>query len=180
MLREETTRFSYLEFWEFSFNIKIKLDSYHDKKNTGAGIQNKKSNLPDGFILNSGTGSVSQKGEIQPIGGVNEKIEGFFDVYREKGLTGKQGVIIPEVNVKDLMLKTKLVEAVREGRFHVFPITHIEQGLEILTGKKAGKKKRDGAYPKNTINFRIKERLDKLNEISKEAAGKEKGNEWEL
>ena len=100
------------------------------------------------------TGSISQKGEIQPIGGVNEKIEGFFEVCREKGLTGKQGVIIPEANVKDLMLKTKVVEAVREGRFHIFPITHIEQGLEILTGKKAGKKK-DGSYPKNSLNFRI-------------------------
>ena len=101
------------------------------------------------------TGSISQKGEIQPIGGVNEKIEGFFEVCREKGLTGKQGVIIPEANVKDLMLKTKVVEAVREGQFHIYPITHIEQGLEILTGKKAGKKKKDGTYPKNSLNFRI-------------------------
>ncbi len=126
------------------------------------------------------TGSVSQKGEIQPIGGVNEKIEGFFEVCREKGLTGKQGVIIPESNVKDLMLKTKVVEAVREGRFHIYPITDIEQGLEILTGKKAGKKKKDGTYPKNTLNCRIEGQLNKLNEISKEAGGKEKGNEPRL
>ncbi|MGA3084483.1 MAG: ATP-binding protein [Thermodesulfobacteriota bacterium] len=125
------------------------------------------------------TGSVSQKGEIQPIGGVNEKIEGFFDVCREKGLTGKQGVMIPEANVKDLMLKTKVVEAVREGRFHVFPVSHIEQGLEILTGKKAGKKKKDATYPRNTINFRVEERLNKLNEISRETAGKERTNEQE-
>jgi len=125
------------------------------------------------------TGSVSQKGEIQPIGGVNEKIEGFFEVCREKGLTGKQGVMIPEANVKDLMLKTKVVEAVREGRFHVFPISHIEQGLEILTGKKVGKKKRDATYPRNTINFRVEERLNKLNEISRETAGKERTNEQE-
>ncbi len=123
------------------------------------------------------TGSVSQKGEIQPIGGVNEKIEGFFEVCREKGLTGKQGVLIPEANVKDLMLKKKVVEAVREGQFHVFPISHIEQGLEILTGKKAGKKKKDAIYPRNTINFRVEERLNKLNEISRETAGKERSNE---
>ena len=120
------------------------------------------------------TGSISQKGEIQPIGGVNEKIEGFFEVCREKGLTGKQGVIIPEANVKDLMLKTKVVEAVREGQFHIYPITCIEQGLEILTGKKAGKKKKDGTYPKNSLNFRIEERLTRLNEISKESAEKDK------
>ncbi|OGP50491.1 MAG: ATP-dependent protease [Deltaproteobacteria bacterium RBG_13_43_22] len=119
------------------------------------------------------TGSVSQKGEIQPIGGVNEKIEGFFEVCREKGLTGKQGVMIPEANVKDLMLKSKVVEAVRKGQFHVFPISHIEQGLEILTGKKAGKKKKDGFYPKNSINFQIESRLRKLNEIVQEAMVKE-------
>jgi predicted ATP-dependent protease len=118
------------------------------------------------------TGSVSQKGEIQPIGGVNEKIEGFFDVCREKGLTGKQGVIIPEANVKDLMLKKRVVEAVREGRFHIFPIKHVEEGLEILTGKKAGRKKRDGSYPKGSLNERIEAKLKALNEIVKEATGK--------
>jgi lon-related putative ATP-dependent protease len=123
------------------------------------------------------TGSMSQKGEIQPIGGVNEKIEGFFEVCREKGLTGKQGVIIPEANVKDLMLKTKVVEAVRGGRFHIYPINQVEQGLELLTGKKAGEKKKDGSYPKNSLNFRIEQRLRQLNEISKESGGKEKGNE---
>lgn len=120
------------------------------------------------------TGSVSQKGEIQPIGGVNEKIEGFFEVCQEKGLSGKQGVIIPEANVKDLMVKTKVAEAVREGKFHIYPISHIEQGLEILTGKKAGEKKKDGTYPKNSLNFGIEERLKKLNELSREAGEKEK------
>jgi lon-related putative ATP-dependent protease len=120
------------------------------------------------------TGSVSQKGEIQPIGGVNEKIEGFFEVCREKGLTGKQGVIIPEANIKDLMLKPKVVEAVREGRFHVYPIAHVEQGLEILTGIKAGERKKNGAYPKNSLNFRIEERLKKMNEIVRESGREEK------
>ncbi len=81
--------------------------------------------------------------------------------------------MIPEANVKDLMLKTKVVEAVREGRFHIYPITHIEQGLELLTGKKAGKKKKDGTYPQNSFNFLIESRLRQLNEIAREATVKE-------
>lgn len=126
------------------------------------------------------TGSLSQKGEIQPIGGVNEKIEGFFEVCQARGLTGKQGVIIPEANVKDLMLKTRVVEAVRSGSFHIYPIANIEQGLEILTGKKAGKKKKDGSYPKNSLNFLIDAQLKRLNEIAKEASGKEEGKKKEI
>jgi lon-related putative ATP-dependent protease len=119
------------------------------------------------------TGSVSQKGEIQPIGGVNEKIEGYFEVCRAKGLTGRQGVIIPGSNIKDLMLKQKVIEAVREGRFHIYPISHIEEGLEILTGKKAGKKKKDGTYPKNSLNCLIEAQLKKLYEIARETPAKE-------
>lgn len=119
------------------------------------------------------TGSISQKGEVQPIGGVNEKIEGFFEVCRERGLTGRQGVIIPEGNVKDLMLKPKVVEAVKEGHFHIYPISHVEEGLEILTGKKAGVRKKDGTYPKGSLNYRIEEKLKKLNELSQESAGKQ-------
>ncbi len=125
------------------------------------------------------TGSISQKGEIQPIGGVNEKIEGFFEVCQAKGLTGQQGVIIPESNVKDLMLKQKVIEAVREGRFHVFSITRIEQALELLTAKKAGKKKKDGTYPKNSLNFLIESRLKHLNEVAREASVKEEGKKGE-
>lgn len=113
------------------------------------------------------TGSVSQKGEAQPIGGVNEKIEGFFEVCQAKGLTGKQGVLIPQTNVSNLMLKAKVVQAVREGLFHIYPFTHIEQAFEILTGKKAGIKKKDGTYPKNSLNFLIEAHLHKLNEIAK-------------
>jgi predicted ATP-dependent protease len=119
------------------------------------------------------TGSVSQKGEIQPIGGVNEKIEGFFEVCRQKGLTGRQGVLIPEANVNDLMLKKRLIEAVREGRFHVYPISHIEQGLEILTNKKAGKKKKGGTYPQGSVNDRIETRLRQLHTLIKEPSGEE-------
>ncbi len=87
------------------------------------------------------TGSVSQKGEMQPIGGVNQKIEGFYEVCKIRGLTGQQGVVIPEANIKDLMLKKEVIEAVEKGRFHVYAITEIEEGLEILTGKKAGRRK---------------------------------------
>ena len=83
------------------------------------------------------TGSVNQKGEIQPVGGINEKIEGFFDVCRRKGLTGGQGVIIPERNVSDLMLKEGTIEAVKGGTFHIYAVNTIEDGIEILTGRKA-------------------------------------------
>jgi len=118
------------------------------------------------------TGSISQKGEVQPVGGVNEKIEGFFEVCRERGLTGRQGVVIPVGNVKDLMLKPKVVEAVRQGLFHVYPISHVEEGMEILSGKQAGRRKKDGTYPKGSLNYLIEEKLKKLNALSKERVGK--------
>ena len=123
------------------------------------------------------TGSVSQKGEMQPIGGVNQKIEGFFEVCKIRGLTGQQGVVIPEANVKDLMLKKEVVEAAEKGRFHVYAITEIEEGLEILTGKKAGKRKKDGSYPQNSLNARIETRLRQMNAILREAGPKEKEGE---
>jgi ATP-dependent Lon protease len=91
------------------------------------------------------TGSVNQHGEIQAIGGVNQKIEGFFDVCRIKGLTGKQGVLIPEENVEDLMLREEVIDAVREGRFHIYPVRTIEQGVELLTGVAAGARDASGA-----------------------------------
>src|SRR5699024_413351 len=84
------------------------------------------------------TGSVNQKGEIQPIGGVNEKIEGFFEVCLSKGLTGEQGVMIPYQNIKNLMLKNKVVEAVQEGIFHIYAVSTIAEGMEILTKESAG------------------------------------------
>jgi predicted ATP-dependent protease len=86
------------------------------------------------------TGSVNQWGEIQAIGGVNEKIEGFYDICRQSGLTGTQGVVIPQANVRNLMLRPDVVAAVRVGQFHVYPITHVDQGLELLTGVAAGDK----------------------------------------
>ncbi len=105
------------------------------------------------------TGSVNQKGEIQPIGGVNQKIEGFYDVCRAKGLTGTQGVMIPHQNVNDLMLRKDVVNAVMEGKFHVYPVKTIDQGIEILTGVKAGRRRKDSTYSKETVNRLVDERL---------------------
>lgn len=108
------------------------------------------------------TGSVNQNGEIQPIGGVNQKIEGFFDVCRSRGLTGKQGVMIPHQNAGDLMLRKDVVEAVASGKFHIYPVQTIDQGITILTGVAAGEKGPDGTYPAETVNFRVDERLQEL------------------
>lgn len=119
------------------------------------------------------TGSVSQKGEIQPIGGVTRKIEGFFDICNHKKLTGKQGVIIPAKNVKELMLRKDVVEAVKDGKFHIYPIKTIEEGMEVLTGMKAGKKRRDGTYSKGTLFRLVDDRLRELAETAR-AFAKEK------
>jgi len=108
------------------------------------------------------TGSLNQRGEIQPIGGVNEKIEGFFDVCRGKGLTGNQGVIIPHQNVSHLMLRKDVVAAAAEGKFHVFPVKTIDDGIEILTGVKAGKRKKDGNFEEGTINDMVDNELQRL------------------
>jgi len=98
-------------------------------------------------------------------------------VCKIRGLTGQQGVVIPEANIKDLMLKKEVIEAVEKGRFHVYAITEIEEGLEILTGKKAGRKKKDGSYPQNSLNARIEKRLRQMNTILREAGSKEKDDE---
>ena len=105
------------------------------------------------------TGSINQFGEIQPIGGVNEKIEGFFDVCAHDGLTGKQGVIIPRTNVDNLMLRADIVQAVEEGRFTIYAIDTVDDGVEILTGVKAGKPDNKGNYPKGTVNYLVEENL---------------------
>jgi predicted ATP-dependent protease len=98
------------------------------------------------------TGSINQKGEIQPIGGVNEKIEGFFILCKAKGLSGTQGVVIPRQNVKDLMLKQEVVDAVGAGKFHIWAIASVDEGVEILTGVPAGARGKDGKYPPDTVN----------------------------
>ena len=105
------------------------------------------------------TGSVNQMGEVQAIGGVNEKIEGFFDVCRASGLTGKQGAIIPASNVKHLMLRPDIVAAADAGLFHVHAIGHVDQGIELLTGRKAGTRGADGHFEAGTINALVEERL---------------------
>ncbi|HUI66848.1 MAG TPA: ATP-binding protein [Nitrospirota bacterium] len=120
------------------------------------------------------TGSINQKGEMQPIGGVNEKIEGFFAVCRNRGLTGEQGVVIPKINVKNLMLKKDVIEAVREGKFNIYAVTTVDEALEIMTGMPAGNRKADGTYPEGTVNDLVDK---KLKEMSKKQKGEEKGEE---
>jgi len=114
------------------------------------------------------TGSVNQHGDIQPIGGVNEKIEGFFKVCESMGFTGRQGVMIPRKNVGDLVLKSEVQDAVREGKFHIWAVDHVDQGIEILTGVQAGTPDEEGRYPENTINFLVDQRLEELSEGMKE------------
>ena len=113
------------------------------------------------------TGSVNQLGKVQPIGGVNYKIEGFYAVCKAKGLTGEQGVLIPATNVRHLMLKEEVVEAVRAGRFHIWSVATIDQGIEILTGVPAGERGADGSYPEGTINFLVDKRLEEFGESMK-------------
>lgn len=108
------------------------------------------------------TGSVNQKGEIQPIGGVNEKIEGFYDICYTKGLTGSQGVIIPKQNLKNLMLKKEVIKAVEENKFHIYAIEHVDEGIEILTDMPAGVKNQVDEYPKGTINYLVTEKLREI------------------
>jgi ATP-dependent Lon protease len=107
------------------------------------------------------TGSVNQKGEIQPIGGVNLKIEGFYNVCKARGLTGKQGVIIPIQNVDDLMLREEVYDAVAKNKFSIYAVKSIDEGIEILTGQKAGKKKSDNTFESGTINALADEKLQR-------------------
>jgi len=125
------------------------------------------------------TGSVNQHGEIQPIGGVNEKIEGFFDVCADRGLTGEQGVLIPQSNVKNLMLKQEVIEAVEDGKFHIIPVDTVDKGMEILTGMPMGERDENERFPENTINFKVEERLNQLAERRKVYSGLQNGRKWE-
>lgn len=106
------------------------------------------------------TGSINQFGEIQPIGGINEKIEGFFDVCKHRGLTGTQGVIMPRTNVKNLMLHDDVLAAVDEGKFHIYAIDTVDDGIEILTGMKAGTPDKKGRFPKGTVNYEVQQCLE--------------------
>lgn len=108
------------------------------------------------------TGSVNQRGEIQPIGGVNEKVEGFYDVCNVSGLTGDQGVIVPHQNVRNLMLRDDVVEAIRDRKFHIYAVKSIGEGIEVLTGVPAGERQQDGSYPEGSVNFLVHKRLGEL------------------
>ncbi|MFA5353462.1 MAG: Lon protease family protein, partial [Thermodesulfovibrionales bacterium] len=128
------------------------------------------------------TGSMDQSGDVQPIGGVNEKIEGFFELCRIRGLDGSHGVIIPRRNVKHLMLHKDVVDAVTEGKFSIYPIDRMEEGLEILTGMPAGEMADDGQFPEGTVNFLVMKRLTEIAaamERKKEGEEKEEGRKKE-
>jgi len=112
------------------------------------------------------TGSVNQKGEIQAIGGVNQKIEGFFDVCKSKGLAGKQGVLIPRANVKNLMLKKDVIDAVKKGEFHIYQVATVEEGIEILTDVPAGISDKDDNFPQGTVYGKVQAKLKKYLEQS--------------
>lgn len=111
------------------------------------------------------TGSVNQLGEIQAIGGVNEKIEGFFSICNKRGLTGTQGVMIPISNVPDLQLRDNVIDAVRDGNFHIYPIKTIDEGIELLTGLEAGKRMKNNSYPDDTIYGKVDRRLEQMAEV---------------
>jgi predicted ATP-dependent protease len=116
------------------------------------------------------TGSVNQNGEIQAIGGINQKIEGFYDLCRIKGLTGEQGVLMPRSNVRHLMLRSDVVDAVKEGKFHIHSVGAIDEGIEVLTGVAAGERGRDGHYPADSINGRVERKLAQFSEQQKQFA----------
>lgn len=121
------------------------------------------------------TGSVNQQGEIQPIGGVNEKIEGFFDVCKARELTGEQGVIIPASNVRHLMLREDVREAVKAGKFTIYAIDTVDDGIELLTGVPAGQRDDQGLFPEDSINRCVEDTLTSFSEsmhafVSKENA----------
>jgi len=111
------------------------------------------------------TGSVNQNGEIQPVGGVTSKIEGFFELCRLRGLNGKHGVIIPHQNIKNLMLNDDVVDAVKKGLFHIYPVKTVDEGIEILTGLKAGKKTKSGKFTRGTLNYLVYKKLEKFARI---------------
>jgi lon-related putative ATP-dependent protease len=125
------------------------------------------------------TGSVSQRGEAQPIGGVNWKIEGFYKVCKARGLDGTQGVVIPKSNIKDLMLKKEVVEACQEGKFHVWAVGSVDEALELMTGLPAGKLLPDGTFEKDSVNAKVDQTLRRLMEMAKELMKEEKESKAE-
>ena len=127
------------------------------------------------------TGSVNQNGQVQAIGGINRKIEGFFDVCRLKGLTGEQGVVVPRSNVRNLMLRRDVVEAVEQGKFHVYAVSTVNEGIEVLTGVPAGERDSKGRYPASSVNDLVEKQLQEYAKRLRRLAAPEakKGNEEE-
>ncbi len=125
------------------------------------------------------TGSINQHGEIQPIGGVNEKIEGFFQTCRNRGLNGKQGAIIPRQNVKHLCLKKDVMEAIEKEQFHIYQVCHVDEAIEILTGMDAGALQEDQTFPAGTVNAKIQESLSEMHDRMEENHDEEGGEEDE-
>lgn len=125
------------------------------------------------------TGSMDQKGEVQPVGGINEKIEGFFELCKIRGLDGSHGVIIPKRNIKHLMLKEEIQKAIDEGKFHIYAIEYAEEGLEILTDMKAGELQPDGTYPKDTINYLVMRKLVEMSDLLKKKDKEKENNQKE-
>jgi predicted ATP-dependent protease len=111
------------------------------------------------------TGSVNQKGEVQAIGGVNQKIEGFYDLCKIRGLLGKQGVVIPKSNIKNLMLREDVVKAIKNDKFHIYPVETIDEGIEVLTSVPAGVPNEAGEYPKGSINYLAQKKLEDMAEL---------------
>jgi predicted ATP-dependent protease len=114
------------------------------------------------------TGSVSQRGEAQPIGGVKWKIEGFYKVCKARGLDGSHGVIIPKANVQDLMLEKEVVEAVNAGKFHVWAVGHADEAIELLTGLPAGQRRPDGTFEPDTVNAKVDQKLQDMMELARQ------------
>jgi predicted ATP-dependent protease len=130
-----------------------------------------------GCPINQGiavTGSVNQLGEIQPIGGVNEKIEGIFRICKNRGLTGDQGVMIPKSNIKNLMLSGEVAQAVKDGLFTIYAVTTVDQGIEVLTGVPAGRRRKDGSWTPGSISERVAARLESLRVALKEEKSRTK------
>jgi len=125
------------------------------------------------------TGSANQRGQVQPVGGINEKIEGFFDVCKAKGLTGEQGVVIPSTNIEHLMLRQDVVEAAEQGQFSIYAVSTVDEAIELLTGISAGQADENGEYPEETVNYKVKQRLEGFAETRHEFAkpGEEGGEE---
>jgi lon-related putative ATP-dependent protease len=125
------------------------------------------------------TGSMDQHGDVQPIGGVNEKIEGFFDLCKVRGLDGTHGVVIPRKNLSNLMLKKEIVDAVRNGKFAIYAISRVEEGVELFTGMPAGELRDDGTWPEGSINYLVMKRLDEISKAYKDKEKKEEQKDTE-